>query len=77
MLSGARLTGGVKQLMINDYVFGELSQFHRRGFNVGQVLIVLPSSHELYEGIQDIGLSCCGGCTNAEIMGVIFPAVDM
>ena len=58
-------------------MFGELSHFHRRGLNVGQVSIALPSSHQLDEGVQDIGLSCCGGCTNAETVGIIFPGVNM
>ena len=68
MLSGTRLIGGVRRLLINNYVLGELSHFHR-GFNVGQVSIALQSSHLLDERIRDIGLSCCGGCTNAENCG--------
>ena len=77
MLSGARLTSSARRLIVNYKLFGELSHFHRRGFDVGQVSIALPSSHQLDEGVRDIGLSCCGGCTNSEAVGIIPPSVNM
>ena len=40
----------------------EVSQFHRRDFNVDQVSIALPSSNQLDDGIKIVGLSCCGSC---------------
>ena len=46
-------------------------------FNVGQVSIALPSFHQFDYGIRDIGLSCCGGYTNAETVGIILPGVNM
>ena len=51
MLSCAELIDGVRLLIISDHVFEEFSQFRRGGFNIGQIGIALPSSHQLDKGI--------------------------
>ena len=77
ILSCARLSNGVRLLIIGDQVFGELSQFYRGGFNIGQVGIALPSSHQLDKAVWNISLSCCGGCSDAEAVGVVFAGVNL
>ena len=77
MLSCARLIDGVRLLIISDHVFEEFSQFHRGGFNIGQIGIALPSSHQLDKDIWDVSLSCCGGCSNAEAVGVVLAGVNL
>ena len=51
MLSCAQLIDGVRLLIISDHMFEEFSQFHRGGFNISQIGIALPSSHQLDKGI--------------------------
>ena len=77
MLLCAGLIDDVRLLIISDQVFGEFSQFHSGGFNIGQIGIALPSSHQLDKGIWNVSLSHCGGCSNVEAVGVVLADVNL
>ena len=57
--------------------FMAVGKLLRGCFNVGLVDITLPSSQHLYECIWYIFLSCCGGSSNTNTVGVITVCIDV
>ena len=72
MLLGTGLNGDVRLLIIILMIKCLESLASSMGqFTIGWVGVIFPFSQQLDEGIQNIGLFCCGSCPNIKSVGIV------